>query len=63
MVESTEKPCITCIDLEDVSKGTKNMANGKATIVTPITCELLKWIMPNTHHSIIMIIDEVIIYD
>ena len=29
MVENIQTPCNTCIDLEDVSKGTKKMAKGK----------------------------------
>ena len=29
MVEDIETPCRTCIDLEDVNKGTKNMGYGK----------------------------------
>ena len=33
MVENIETPCNTCIDLEDVNKGAKKMANGKTTDV------------------------------
>mgnify|MGYP007007534996 CR=1 FL=1 len=40
MVENIETPCNTCIDIEDVNKGTKKMANGKVADVTPITKEL-----------------------
>ena len=29
IVENIETPCNTCIDLEDVNKGTKKMAKGK----------------------------------
>ena len=29
MVENIQTPCNTCIDLEDVNKGTKKMAKGK----------------------------------
>ena len=50
MVENIETPCNTCIDLEDVNKGTKKMANGKVADVTFITSELLKWTMSSTHH-------------
>ena len=40
IVENIERPCNTCIYLEDVNKGTKNMANGKVADVTLITREL-----------------------
>ena len=50
MVENIEIPCNTCIDIEDVNKGTKKMANGKVANVTVFTIELLKWTMPCTCH-------------
>ena len=34
MVESTKTPCNACIDLEEVSKELKKMANGKLIDVT-----------------------------
>ena len=34
MVESIETPCNACIDLEEVSKELKKMANGKLIDVT-----------------------------
>ena len=55
MFEKLETPCITCIDLEDVNKGTKKMANGKVVDVTLITSELLKWTMPSTRNWIMII--------
>ena len=60
MVENIQTPCNTCIDLEDVNKGTKKMANGKVVDVTLITSELLKWKMPSTCHWIMNIIDQAI---
>ena len=57
MVENIETPCKTCIDLENINKGTEKIANGKAIDVTLITNELLKWTMPSTHHWIMTIID------
>ena len=60
MVENIETPCNTCIDLEDVNKGTKKMANGKVVDVTLITSELLKWTMPSTRYWILTIIDQAI---
>ena len=40
MVENIETPCNTCIDLEDVNKGTNKMTNRKTIHVTLITNEL-----------------------
>ena len=50
MFENIEKPYNTCIDREDVNKGTQNMANGKAKDVTLITSEVIKWTMLSTRH-------------
>ena len=40
MVKNIETPCNTCTNLEGVNQGTKNMANGKATVITLIRSEL-----------------------
>ena len=50
MVEKIETPCTTCIDIDDVNKGIKKMASGKATDATYVSSELLKWTMPHTRH-------------
>ena len=59
MVEKIETPCTTCIDIDDVNKGIKKMASGKATDATYVSSKLLKWAMPNTHHWIMTIIEQV----
>ena len=51
IVENIERPCNTCIYLEDVNKGTKNMANGRSYDITPIK-------MPRTHHWIMTVIGQ-----
>ena len=33
IVEKIETPCTTCIDIDDVNKGIKKMASGKASDV------------------------------
>ena len=55
MVEKIETPCPTCIDIDDVNKGIKKMANGKAVDATYVSSELLKWTMPHTRHWIMTI--------
>ena len=60
MVANIETSCNTCIDLEDVNKGTKKMADGKVVDVTLIASKFLKWTMPSTRHWIMTIIDQAI---
>ena len=60
MVEYIETPCYTCIDIADIMKGIKKMATRKATDVTYISSELLKWTRPHTRHWIMTIIEQVI---
>ena len=50
MFENIETPYNICIDREDINKGTKNMANGKAIDVTLIASEVIKWTILSTHH-------------
>ena len=59
MVENIETPYNTCINIDDVNKGIKKMASGKATDATYVSSKLLKWAMPNTHHWIMTIIEQV----
>ena len=40
IVENIETPCNTCIDPNDVNKGTKKMTDGKESDVTLIRSEL-----------------------
>ena len=51
MVENFETPCTTCIDIDDVNKGIKKMASGKAANATYVSIELLK--MDNATYSLL----------
>ena len=58
MVENIETQSTICIDIDDVNKGIKKMANGKAVDATYISSELLKWTMPHARHWIMTIIEQ-----
>ena len=60
MVEKIETPCPTCIDIDDVNKGIRKMANGKAVDATYVSSEILKWTMPHTRHLKTTIIEQAI---
>ena len=60
MVENIDVPTVTCVNLEDVNKGTKKMASGKVADVTSLTSELFKWTGPHTRYWIATLIDQAI---
>ena len=60
MVEKIETPCTTCIDIDDVNKGIRKMANRKAAEATYVSSELLKWTLPHTRHWLMTIIEQAI---
>ena len=60
MVEKIETPCTTCIDIDDVNKGIKQMASEKAADVSHVLSELLKWTRPHTRHWRLTIIEQAI---
>ena len=53
-------PCTKCINIDDVNKGIKKMASGKATNITYVSSELLKWTRPHNPLWIMTIIEQAI---
>ena len=60
IVENIETSFNTCIDIDGIYKGIKNMASGKSANGIYISSEFLKWTRPHTRHWIMTIIQQAI---